>query len=465
MRDQTGINLKRIIEQTTKLTGSGNKYRGACPLHGGSNPTAFSLMQHRDGAWTFRCFNCGKRGDAIAFVMERDGITFAEARRYLGLDTGEPWSFDAESPVSLPSRAEPPSDDWQREGLAFVERCAHALWYGDYQKPLAYLRKRGFADETIKAARLGYNAGAGKGGDRLYVAREAWGLPNERYHDESGNERLKTAIWLPRGIVIPWFAEGALWAVLIRRPVGNPKYSYVPGKGNAPYNVDKIERGKPLMLVESALDALAVEQAAGDLITAVATGTTGARNMRWFQRFAGERSKLLSFDSDEAGEKAAEYWNALFPNTVRWRPVKDDAASMLESGLPIRTWVEQGLASATEAKREALRMQEIAMITDLHQQIADLGYATDDTAWMDEADLEEVRAYRQVQQKFLVWCQEHKAAVEHLQSAWRSERDAGSDNPADELAMNTDDMSPEDSKALASSVEQRTALLNQPRAA
>jgi hypothetical protein len=31
MRDQTGINLKRIIEQTTKLTGSGNKFYGDTP--------------------------------------------------------------------------------------------------------------------------------------------------------------------------------------------------------------------------------------------------------------------------------------------------------------------------------------------------------------------------------------------------------------------------------------------------
>jgi hypothetical protein len=58
--------------------GGGNRYACACPLHGGDNPTAFS-MYFQDGRWKWKCFtgDCGG-GDAITFVEVWQGFSETE---------------------------------------------------------------------------------------------------------------------------------------------------------------------------------------------------------------------------------------------------------------------------------------------------------------------------------------------------------------------------------------------------
>jgi len=56
--------------------------RTACPFHGGTNRTAFSVNLDRGG---FYCFSCGvKGGDIVDFVMQRDKLDFKRAAQLLG---------------------------------------------------------------------------------------------------------------------------------------------------------------------------------------------------------------------------------------------------------------------------------------------------------------------------------------------------------------------------------------------
>jgi hypothetical protein len=227
--------------------------------------------------------------------------------------------------------------------MALVEQSNCAFWNGSYTRPLDYMRHRGFTDDTLASAQIGYHAGAGPDGDTCYVPRETWGLPTYTYIDRNGKERTKHAIWLPRGIVIPWFIEGQLWRVFIRRPTADPKYYIVPGGSNALYNADALVPGKPAVLVEAALDALAIQQEAGDLVAAVATGTTGARAIKWLTRLASCTPHLLSFDRDAGGDSPTAYWRSVFPDAQVWRAFGDDPATMLKHGHNLRTWVAAGL--------------------------------------------------------------------------------------------------------------------------
>lgn len=63
--------------------GSGNRYACACPLHGGDNPTAFSVF-FKDGRWVWNCFtgSCGG-GDAIRFVEVWQGLNFKAACEWI----------------------------------------------------------------------------------------------------------------------------------------------------------------------------------------------------------------------------------------------------------------------------------------------------------------------------------------------------------------------------------------------
>ena len=48
-----------------------------CPFHGDSNKSASVSFKNN----AFRCFACPVRGDAIALIRSREGVTFAEALR------------------------------------------------------------------------------------------------------------------------------------------------------------------------------------------------------------------------------------------------------------------------------------------------------------------------------------------------------------------------------------------------
>jgi hypothetical protein len=51
----------------------------ACPFHDGDGQKSMHLVE-RDGIWHAHCFSeCNKSWDAIAFMMQKDGITFPEA--------------------------------------------------------------------------------------------------------------------------------------------------------------------------------------------------------------------------------------------------------------------------------------------------------------------------------------------------------------------------------------------------
>lgn len=80
----TKADLLGYVERAgATVRGKGNRYSCACPLHGGDNPTAFSIY-HKDGRWLWNCFtgSCGG-GDAIRFVEVWQGLDFKRACEWI----------------------------------------------------------------------------------------------------------------------------------------------------------------------------------------------------------------------------------------------------------------------------------------------------------------------------------------------------------------------------------------------
>ncbi|MEM3460246.1 MAG: toprim domain-containing protein, partial [Candidatus Micrarchaeaceae archaeon] len=235
------------------------------------------------------------------FVRERDGVDYRTARERLGLALPAP---DPARPSIRPpvpnTSVDPPPARWRQAAGEFQGETAWWLWQPEGERALDYLHRRGFRDRAILQAGLGYNPQ-----DRR-VPREEWGLSPDPDHP----------IWLPRGIVIPWFVHGEIWRINIRRPLsprqieaGEPKYVGPAGWRNCLYNVDALDGERPAMLVEGELDALAVWQEAADVALAVATGSAGGgRSGGWLGRLAYAPLVLVAFDADDAGDKASAYW-------------------------------------------------------------------------------------------------------------------------------------------------------------
>jgi hypothetical protein len=64
------ITIESIVGETVSLKRSGANLKSCCPLHNEKTPSFFV----RPSAQTFHCYGCGKNGDVIQFVIERDSF-------------------------------------------------------------------------------------------------------------------------------------------------------------------------------------------------------------------------------------------------------------------------------------------------------------------------------------------------------------------------------------------------------
>jgi DNA primase len=252
---------------------------------------------------------------------------------------------------------------------SFVAWCQEQ-WTDDAR---GYLHNRGLSIDTIATAGLGYNP------RDWYLAPDALSLDRERN------------VWLPRGIVIPWYVDGRLWKVAIRRGVqGEHKYHTVAGSSNCPYGIDDVQPDKPVMLVEGPFDRLAVQQAAGDMIAPVAVGTTSARKLRWIAAIARASTALVTLDNDDAGNGGASYWiSALQEQSRLWRPLWGDPAQMLQDGADVRKWVRNGLEEPEPTYRERLEDRFDQLRFDLLLLVGVQPEHNIDMATLDDANLVE----------------------------------------------------------------------------
>lgn len=76
--------LPDIVAENITLCKSGNGFVGCCPFHGDKSPSLHLFAPTSDkGYWTYKCFGCGKSGDAIQYLIERDNLGFSEAVKNL----------------------------------------------------------------------------------------------------------------------------------------------------------------------------------------------------------------------------------------------------------------------------------------------------------------------------------------------------------------------------------------------
>ncbi len=318
----------QVIRKSTSRSG---QFNGPCPFCGGTD--RFRVQPHYGRYGWFACSQCDRKGNAVDYLMIRRGYSKREALAAVGWMPKD-GSRESALPSALPKYVyEPrpqwnePLAKWQEAANTFCQECQRILWRAEQgQAALAYLRRRGLTEKTIKAAMLGYHP------REEYGTMNAWGRP----------------VWLPQGIVIPWFLAGKLWRVTIRdervAEGQNGRYRQVAGGSNGLYLADTLVKLKrsTVVLVEGEFDALSLAQECGDLVAVVATGTTqGSHTPRWVSLLARQERVLIAFDAEEKGDTAATWWMArLEQNAQRLRPWWKDANQMLQDGADLQQWIE-----------------------------------------------------------------------------------------------------------------------------
>ncbi len=147
------MDIEEVVSDFVSLKRKGQNLWACCPFHDEKTPS-FSVAPHKG---IYKCFGCGRAGDAISFVEEHDGLTYIEAIKYLA----QKYGIEIEETESSPEAAQQQSE---RESLYIVLNYAKnyfvkMLSENDEGRSIgqSYFRERGFAEHTLQKFELGYS--------------------------------------------------------------------------------------------------------------------------------------------------------------------------------------------------------------------------------------------------------------------------------------------------------------------
>jgi DNA primase len=301
-----------VVGETVALKKAGTTYKGLCPFHGEKTPS-FIVTPGRE---SWHCFGCGEGGDVFSFVMRRDGLTFPEALKILASRAG----------VEIDERTS--REDARRRHLHDVLESAISFYHAVLTKSptgeraLAYLHDRGFSDETIEWANLGWAPPDWDALGRTLEKRRRIttaelvevGLATPRKGGNGAYDRFRARVIFPirdatgnatglGGRVLKG-ADGA-------DPEG-PKYLNSPAtplfdKSRTLYLLDRakaqIRKTGTAVIVEGYTDALMAHQAGfTNVVASLGTALTPGQ-VALLIRYAAKKI-VLAYDVDAAGEKA-----------------------------------------------------------------------------------------------------------------------------------------------------------------
>lgn len=296
----------------------------------------------------------GESGDVFAFLQRELGLNFAESAAWLAASVGGAMPSTGVTAPARPAPApesphEPPDARWQQAARKALERAQRYLWSNasDARRVRAYLREvRGLTETTIREAGYGYNP---------RWDRVEWRDP------DTGKQAS-----LAPGIIEPWFADGALWALRVRCRVGNlaawlgqrddtwrggetlPKYVNLSGSKQTGgiYNGDALTPDADVLIVEGGFDCMLAQQALGRSLAVVTFGSASTLpSARRLTQLRQARRVYLLLDADAAGQGAqARILDALGDRGVALRlPAgKDVGEYLMQHGGDLRALIAAG---------------------------------------------------------------------------------------------------------------------------
>ncbi len=298
------------------LKRAGVTFKALCPFHQERSPS-FTVNPSRQ---IFKCFGCGAGGSVFRFVMDYEHLEFTAAVQKLAERAGIRFELEEVSGIELEQQ------DLRRRLLAL-----HAEAASFYHQQLLrssgagaardYLKSRGFTADVAKAWNIGYAPESWDtlvrwATDRNFSKTEliASGLVSQRDPDNPRAEiydRFRGRVMFPicndMGEVVAFSGRILAPDPKAAKYVNSPE-SPLFTKGAVLFGLHRSKRAliekNSAIVCEGQIDLItAFEAGIQNVIAPQGTAFT-ARQARILKRYVEE--VVLCFDSDAAGEKAAE---------------------------------------------------------------------------------------------------------------------------------------------------------------
>ena len=319
-----------VISGYVRLQKKGSSYFGLCPFHNEKSPS-FSVSRQKQ---MYYCFGCGAGGNVFTFLMEYENFSFVEAVKFLadraGIELPEmEYSKEAKEKADLKST------------ILEMNKLAAKYFYVQLKsergsQAYSYLKNRELSDETITAFGLGFS---NKYSDDLYKYLREKGYSEDLIRQAgliNTDERQGVYDKFWNRVMFPIMDVNNRVIGFGGRVMGDaqPKYMNSPetkifDKSRNLYglNIARRTRKNYLIICEGYMDVISMHQAGfTNAVASLGTALTSG-HASLMRRYTKE--VLLTYDSDEAGQKAALRGipilrgAGLRPKVVNLAPYKD----------------------------------------------------------------------------------------------------------------------------------------------
>lgn len=311
--------IEEVVGDYVKLKRRGANYIGLCPFHT-EKTGSFTVSPSKS---LFKCFGCGKAGNAIGFVMEIEQCGFAEAIKQVA----KKYHIEVQE-KELTAEEQQRQDD--RESMFVVNEFANKwfqeqLWNTDEGKAigLSYFRQRGLRDDIIKKFQLGYSP---EKGNPLAAALKKKGFV-EKYIVNDVDSKLGTGLCgkAEDGRIYDRFRDRVMFPIhtvsgkpvafagrILKKKDNVGKYvnspdSIIYSKTNELYGIylakSAIVRENLCYIVEGQMDVISMHQAGIENVVANGGTALTKPQIKLIQRFTNNIIEL--YDGDAAGIHAA----------------------------------------------------------------------------------------------------------------------------------------------------------------
>ncbi len=313
-RIMDAANIVDVVSEFVSLRKSGTSYKGLCPFHDDRTPS-FSVSPARG---VYKCFSCGKAGNAVRFIMDHEQMSYVDALKWLA----RKYNIEVKERELTSEERE---QENERESIFIVNEWAAEYFHDILLNHidgkaigLAYFRSRGIRDDIIQKFRLGFslsqrdamaNEALKKGYKAEFLVKG--GLCGQR---ENGSLYDRFA----GRVLFPWMSVsgkvvGFGGRVLDSRTKGvSQKYVNTPDtpvyhKDHELYGLFQakkaIAKEDCVYMVEGYTDVLSMHQCGIENVVANSGTALNLHQIRLLHRFT--QNVVLLYDGDEAGIHAA----------------------------------------------------------------------------------------------------------------------------------------------------------------
>lgn len=294
--------MQTVASRYVNLRKSGRVYVGLCPFHSEKTPS-FNVFEDTQ---SFYCFGCGAGGDVITFIRRIENLDYVDAVKLLAQQSG----------LDIPDEQADDGAAKLRKRILEMNREAAKYFYATLKSPEGapgreYFAKRRLTPATVTGFGLGYALG---GWDGLLKHLKSLGFSEEemvsaalvRSKDGHSYDQFRGRVMFPiidlQGNVIAFGGR-----VL---DDSKPKYlnssdTPVFKKSRNLYALNFAKgSGETLILCEGYMDVIALHQAGFKNAVATLGTSLTPEQSRLMSRYA--KDVIVSYDADEAGQKAAQ---------------------------------------------------------------------------------------------------------------------------------------------------------------